>query len=135
MGGSRHLRPGRIRRPAALQCALATLLAALFLCLSAGEVHSGGTAPGKPHLSVGHAAYTAAYTAGYTAEYTCPYDRSGCGPFSHTTPAVLTAPPPAAPVAAAELPHGELPRAVGDVRAAGALPRAPDLHVLQVLRT
>ncbi|MCP3817531.1 hypothetical protein NLX86_05080 [Streptomyces sp. A3M-1-3] len=128
MGGSRHTRRGRIRRPAAMVCALATLLAGLLLCLSAGEPHGGGTDdPGARRVS-------ATMSAGH-AEYTCPFDRSDCGTFSHLTPAVLTAPPPDAPAAVADVPHGGLLRVPADVRAAGAQPRAPDLHVLQVLRT
>lgn len=106
-------------------CALATLLAGLFLCASPGDLHGGGgPEPGPPRVS------TDAH-----AEYTCPFDRSDCGPFSHLTPAVLTAPPPDAPVATAGEAHAGIVGAAADIRAAGAQPRAPDLHVLQVLRT
>ncbi|MFD7553335.1 MULTISPECIES: hypothetical protein [unclassified Streptomyces] len=64
-----------------------------------------------------------------------PYDLPGCSPLAHAVPAVLPAPQPAA------VPAGGGPQT--PVRGVGAgwtrppepLARAPDLHVLQVLRT
>uniref|UniRef100_A0AAU2JMZ3 Uncharacterized protein n=1 Tax=Streptomyces sp. NBC_00049 TaxID=2903617 RepID=A0AAU2JMZ3_9ACTN len=64
-----------------------------------------------------------------------PYDLPGCSPLTHVTPGVLPAPAPEV------TPAGGEPPPVGGTAAAGpALPpeplaRAPDLHVLQVLRT
>lgn len=70
------------------------------------------------------------------SRYICPYDRGDCGRFAHLSPAVLTAPPPAAPQAATvTLTHLEPPYRTGPSPRSGALARAPDLHVLQVLRT
>lgn len=112
----------------ALVSAMATLLAALFLCLTAG----GGASPDPAAPRAHHA-----LVAGGAAQYSCPDDRGDCGLFPHADPAVLTAPPPLdAPApggahtvrAATVLPPGAPVRG-------GARPRAPDLHVLQVLRS
>ncbi|WP_326612470.1 hypothetical protein OIE62_13545 [Streptomyces scopuliridis] len=147
MGGSR---PGHIRitRPTALLSAVVTLFAALFLCL--------GTDPGgtEDHHPDGPVTATAANGTAYSpaagttvrakaeakaeaeARYTCPYDKGDCGLFPHQSPAVLTVPPPATPLAGDVLPaHLEPPYPTGQVPRSGALARAPDLHVLQVLRT
>ncbi|MFI8099713.1 hypothetical protein [Streptomyces sp. NPDC086023] len=126
MGGGQHIRHGRTRRHVALLCALGTLLAALFLCTgtgSSGPVRDPGGAVAR-HAAEAH-----------RAAYVCPYDLPGCSPFSHLTPGVLTAPPPAA-----ALPAVVPPPAGPDLPAGRRLPpepsaRAPDLHVLQVLRT
>ncbi|WP_455361850.1 hypothetical protein [Streptomyces sp. SYSU K21746] len=135
MGGSRHRRRERIRRPAALLCAAVTLLAGLFLCLSAGDPHRGGDPGTGAAAGTGTPHAASSTTARASAEYTCPFDRSDCGTFSHLAPAVLTVPPPAAPVTVADVQYGGLLRDAAAVRATGAQARAPDLHVLQVLRT
>ncbi|MEU9704530.1 hypothetical protein [Streptomyces sp. NPDC047981] len=133
MGGPLFVRRSRRARPMALASAVATLLAALFVCLGSGEAAPAHGEPGGVHA----AARTTA-TAGATAahEYVCPYDRGGCSLFPSLSPAVLTAPPLDPP------PHAEgrlpLPVPAYDTARAprsAAQPRAPDLHVLQVLRT
>lgn len=134
----------------ALVSAVATLLAALFFCLGAGpgpgDHHAdagpraaGGTrAGGTPADSTPAAATPAAPRAvGKTAvEYVCPYDRGGCSLFPSLSPAVLSAPPLDPPLHAADgPPRSEPPSGDGAARRSGVRPRAPDLHVLQVLRT
>jgi hypothetical protein len=122
MGGSRInrlARLARIARPTALMSAVATLLGALFLCLS----------PAGPH-------HTALADADITTAYSCPYDKGDCGLLPALSPAVLTAPPlDAPPAAGVQPPHFGPPPPTGRLPRSGALPRAPDLHVLQVLRT
>ncbi|MFB7271918.1 hypothetical protein [Streptomyces sp. NPDC056244] len=156
MGGTRR---GHIRstRPTALVSAVATLYAALFICLAPGAgpaMDSGrGTAGGHGRNGSPATVSTAARTVTGTeagspagraapvrhhaeARFTCPYDGGDCGLFAHHSPAVLTVPPPAPPLAAgAQLPPRALPYPVGRAPRAGAHARAPDLHVLQVLRT
>ncbi|GGP40493.1 hypothetical protein GCM10010278_16540 [Streptomyces melanogenes] len=125
MGGVRRI---RISRPVALVSAMATLLAALFLCLTAGGGASADPIPRAHHAAVPMSG---------AAQYSCPYDRGDCGLFPHTDPAVLTAPPPldtSAPGAAHAAWTAAASPSGAPVRS-GALPRAPDLHVLQVLRT
>ncbi|MCX4822652.1 hypothetical protein OG883_22680 [Streptomyces sp. NBC_01142] len=122
MGGSRFNRLARTARPMALVSAMATLLGALFLCLS----------PTGPH----HTPHTDLTGTDVTTAYSCPYDRGDCGLLPALTPAVLTAPPvDAPPLAGVQPPHFAPPPATGRLHRSGALPRAPDLHVLQVLRT
>ncbi|MET4925939.1 hypothetical protein P3L51_26915 [Streptomyces sp. PSRA5] len=143
MGGRRHIRDAR---PTALLSAVATLLAALYVCLAPVETHH----PASSSPTVTAAAHTASAgitlrtDAGGTAarpapapEYTCPYDRGGCRFIPHLTPAVLTAPLPADPLGTGDVspPRPALPPNTGQVSRSGAFPRAPDLHVLQVLRT
>ncbi|MFD8196423.1 hypothetical protein [Streptomyces wuyuanensis] len=153
MGGMRNARTAHTARPMALGSAVATLFAALFLCLGQADTGPGAA---RKHGAHGEAAeFPAAASAspapgpagGATravpgtradsaAAYTCPYDRGDCGLFPHLTAAVLTAPPQDAPPAAAGLTPGAVPdRVPGGPPRTGALPRAPDLHVLQVLRT
>ncbi|MFJ9027358.1 hypothetical protein ACIRQP_02295 [Streptomyces sp. NPDC102274] len=142
MGGSR---PGHIRvtRPAALLSAVATLFAALFICLGpdpggTGVHHSDGSATAVAGgTAYGPAAGTTVRDrAEAEARYTCPYDNGDCGLFPRQSPAVLTVPPPAIPLAGDVQPaHLEPPCPTGQVPRSGALARAPDLHVLQVLRT
>lgn len=148
MGGMRNARTAHTARPMALGSAVATLLAALFLCLgqadtgSAGEPREHGThrETGETRAA-GRLGETTRAVAGdaradSAAAYTCPYDRGDCGLFPHLAPGVLTAPPQDAPPAPAGLPPGAVPdRVAGGPPRTGALPRAPDLHVLQVLRT
>ncbi|MFD5368546.1 hypothetical protein [Streptomyces sp. NPDC127103] len=148
MGATRLVRPSQHARPMALVSAVATLLAALFFCLGAGpgpEAHHAGTGPGAASGSAGtgtsaapRTATTAARaaTAGTVVEYICPYDRGGCSLFPSLSPAVLSAPPLDPPLHAADgLPRVEPPSGDGAARRSGVRPRAPDLHVLQVLRT
>ncbi|MFF3325927.1 hypothetical protein [Streptomyces sp. NPDC002889] len=126
MGGSRTDRLTYIARPTALLSAVATLLGALFICLSQAD-------PGPHHATdTGPAAVTAPVTA-----FSCPYDDGDCGLMPVLSPAVLTAPPLDAPFeAGTEPPYPGEPPAIGrQHRYGSALARAPDLHVLQVLRT
>ncbi|WP_251061143.1 hypothetical protein [Streptomyces sp. ISL-100] len=113
----------------ALMSAVATLLAALFVCL--------GMAPEPREHYESAAVATVAVADTPTRHgpvYICPYDSQHCGVFPHLSPAVLTVPPPATPVAAE--PQYFAPPAVADpARGAGALLRAPGRHVLQVMRT
>ncbi|MFD9793952.1 hypothetical protein ACFWXK_23735 [Streptomyces sp. NPDC059070] len=110
----------------ALLSAMATLLAALFLCLTAGGEASADPGPRVHHTTA----------VGGAAQYSCPYDRGDCGLFPHADPAVLTAPPLDTPAPGAA--HAAWAAAVAPPAApvrSGVRPRAPDLHVLQVLRT
>ncbi|MFD9246560.1 hypothetical protein ACFV0D_32475 [Streptomyces sp. NPDC059556] len=146
MGATRLVRPSQHARPMALVSAVATLLAALFFCLGAGpgpEAHHAGTGPGAASGSAGtatgaaaRAATTARAATGTVVEYICPYDRGGCSLFPSLSPAVLSAPPLDPPLHAADgLPRVEPPSGDCAARRSGVRPRAPDLHVLQVLRT
>ncbi|WP_234352282.1 MULTISPECIES: hypothetical protein [unclassified Streptomyces] len=112
----------------ALVSAVATLLAALFFCLGAGpgsESHHGPV----PEQRVRAATAVA-------VEYVCPYDRGGCSLFPSLSPAVLGAPPLDPPLQAADgLPRPAPVSGDGSAGRSGVRPRAPDLHVLQVLRT
>ncbi|MET9573579.1 hypothetical protein ACFYNW_08055 [Streptomyces virginiae] len=116
-------------RRAAVLTVLAALTGALFLCARSGDpdVSSEARAPG--------AAYRATHGA-ERAVCVAPYDLPGCSPLAHVTPAVLPVPPPAVTVTGG---GGPLPcaptRAAGRIRPPEPLARAPDLHVLQVLRT
>ncbi|QES05798.1 hypothetical protein DEJ44_09315 [Streptomyces venezuelae] len=129
MGAPRLVRPSRHARPMALVSAVATLLAALFFCLGSG--------PERHHEAAPSAAARATHPVSVaTAEYVCPYDRGGCSLFPSLSPAVLSAPPLDPPLHAADgLPRLDPPSGDGPARRAGVRPRAPDLHVLQVLRT
>ncbi|MEW2417943.1 hypothetical protein AB0953_30150 [Streptomyces sp. NPDC046866] len=134
------------RAAPALVLALSVLLGALLLCVRPGEPHSvaaavrgklGGRAvehgpgqtraagPARPALPSGPHAVCAA-----------PGELPGCSPFSHVTPGVLPAPPPALPVtAAAGGPVARPADGAGRLRPDDAPARAPDLHALQVLRS
>ncbi|NUK03744.1 hypothetical protein HRW23_17730 [Streptomyces lunaelactis] len=117
MGGSPLNHIARTARPMALLSAAATLLGALFICVS----------PPSPHHNASPDIRTA---------YTCPYDNGACGLLPLVEAAVLTAPPHDAPLEAGALPSQLDPSAsAGRPARSGAQPRAPDLHVLQVLRT
>lgn len=117
----------------ALVSAVATLLAALFVCL--------GTGPGPdPHHEAAPETYggarASAVAVSAVAEYICPYDRGGCSLVPSLSPAVLSAPPLDPPLhAEGRLPRLDPPSGDGPARRSGVRPRAPDLHVLQVLRT
>ncbi|OEJ96508.1 hypothetical protein J116_020690 [Streptomyces thermolilacinus SPC6] len=144
----RNTRPARIVRPMALLSAVATLLAALYLC-SGPAGHSAGLGAhsgqdGAAVSAAGHPSARAAVVADplpfdpaavVWSRFVCPYDDRDCGLSPPLNPAVLTVPPMDPPLYADGLaPLGPAP---GAVRADGtrAPPRAPDLHVLQVLRT
>ncbi|WP_371652382.1 MULTISPECIES: hypothetical protein [unclassified Streptomyces] len=110
---------------------MATLLGALFLCLTAGGLTAGGAASADPAPLAHHAMPVSG-----AAQYSCPYDRGDCGLFPHADPAVLTAPPLDTPaLGAAHAVRAAAVRPSGAPVRGGARPRAPDLHVLQVLRT
>ncbi|WP_225798838.1 hypothetical protein [Streptomyces sp. NK15101] len=111
----------------ALASAVATLLAALFLCQ--------GMRPDRHDPS--HGTEPRAVTAAaVTGEYVCPYDRGGCSLFPSLSPAVLSAPPlDTPPHADGGPPRLAPPSGDGSAHRSDARPRAPDLHVLQVLRT
>ncbi|MFE3742070.1 hypothetical protein [Streptomyces sp. NPDC059134] len=141
MGGQSRGRTGHIRttRPTALVSVVATLLAALFLCLGT-DTETAGHHRDAAAVTFSVAGTSAAGPAGAShtgdAQYVCPYRGGDCGLFPHLGAAVLTVPAPAAaPDVAVQQPHLEPPRPVGRAPRSGAFPRAPDLHVLQVLRT
>lgn len=148
MGGRRpHIRDAR---PTALLSAVVTLLAALYVCLGPADTHHAASPPTTVTAAGPDAAHgagagitlrtdverTAARQAG-APEYTCPYDRSNCRFIPHLSPAVLTAPHPADPLGTHDMSPAHLarPTGTGQLSRSGAFPRAPDLHVLQVLRT
>lgn len=141
MGGTRTYRLSRTARPTALLSAVATLVGALFICLGPAGTHhdkpSFGTHGPGASAAAGLGAPDGAGAFPATA-YSCPYDDGGCGLLPVLSPAVLTAPPPQldAPLeAGAPLPHLRPAAAPGGQGRSGVLARAPDLHVLQVLRT
>lgn len=134
MGGSRVHRLSRRTRPTALLSAVATFLGALFFCLGPGGAHEATASPAY-ESATGSAGESAFGPLAATA-YSCPHDDRGCGLRPVLGPAVLTAPPLDAPP-----PAGAAPTSLAtDPDAApphhsGAQARAPDLHVLQVMRT
>ncbi|MFE6715054.1 hypothetical protein [Streptomyces sp. NPDC057695] len=125
----------------ALVSAVATLLAALFFCLGAGPGpgdHHADAGPGVASGALGGSTPAVGTTsaARVAVEYVCPYDRGGCSLFPSLSPAVLSAPPLDPPLHAADgPPRAEPASGDGAARRSGVRPRAPDLHVLQVLRT
>ncbi|MEU0988902.1 hypothetical protein [Streptomyces sp. NPDC005953] len=120
MGGSRLDLITRSTRPAALLSAVATLLGALVICLGPLTDH--------------HAPAPAA--GDVPPAFSCPYDSGACGLLPEVSAAVLTSPPPDHPVDAGEQGvRRDTAPAVDRSTRSGALARAPDLHVLQVLRT
>ncbi|MFF8410326.1 hypothetical protein [Streptomyces omiyaensis] len=144
MGALRLERPYRHARPLALVSAAATLLAALFVCLGSGPAGPGGhpghgrTVGAGPGSVSGTAAGPAATPVPGTgrAAYVCPYDRGDCSLFPSLSPAVLGAPPLDPPLHAEDrLPRFDALARDGAAGGPGVRPRAPDLHVLQVLRT
>lgn len=147
MGGRQRLRHAR---PTALLSAVATLLAALYFCLTPVDTHHSAASSPTAEAAAGAPAQTprtgitlrtdvegTAARPAAAPEYTCPYDPSGCRFLPHLSPAVLTAPHPADPLGTGDVSpaHLALPPSTGQVARSGAFPRAPDLHVLQVLRT
>ncbi|MET7711149.1 hypothetical protein [Streptomyces sp. NPDC005407] len=130
MGGSRLNHIARTARPMALLSAVATLLGALFICTSPAATPSG------PHHARAVSATSATSASDVETAYTCPYDRGACGLLPLVRPAVLTAPPLDAPLGAgAQPPHLGPPPPASRLPRSEPLPRAPGLHVLQVLRT
>ncbi|MGI5483088.1 hypothetical protein [Streptomyces lavendofoliae] len=87
------------------------------------------------HMAVRHTADGYMADGPMAAAYACPYDRGDCGLFPYLTAAVLTAPPLDPPPQTGDPARVAPDRRAGPPAAAGARPRAPDLHVLQVLRT
>ncbi|MFE5792997.1 hypothetical protein ACFQ8C_10540 [Streptomyces sp. NPDC056503] len=140
MGAMRLERPYRHARPMALVSAVATLLAALFVCLGSGPGGPGGH-PGHERAAatapVASPGPTATPVPGIgRAAYVCPYDRGDCSLFPSLSPAVLSAPPLDPPLHTEDrLPRVDALAGDGAGRDPGTRPRAPDLHVLQVLRT
>ncbi|MER8043125.1 hypothetical protein [Streptomyces sp. NPDC094032] len=129
MGASRLIGPPRHARPLALASAVATLLGALFLCLGVADPAAAEQGPGGHTRAAGH------HTS-VVDEYVCPYDPGGCSLFPSLSPAVLSAPPLDAPLhLEGRAPRPAAPHHSGPAPRPGAQPRAPDLHVLQVLRT
>ncbi|MFK0253174.1 hypothetical protein [Streptomyces sp. NPDC090445] len=157
MGGREHARHGRVGhigrigrtgrigrqlpRRALIAVALSVLLGALLLCVRPGEPHAVTAAAGASPAPVapvlhGHAyGHPAAPYAAARVVCVSHDDLPGCSPFSHVTPGVLPAPPPAVPVAAAAADPVARVADAGRARPHGTLARAPDLHALQVLRT
>ncbi|MCB5170037.1 hypothetical protein LG634_35195 [Streptomyces bambusae] len=134
MGGRDHFGRRRVTRPAALVCALGALVAALLLCGGPFGGHAGGalrTAAAAPHHSP--AGYGPGRAAADRPVYECPDGMPGCSGRVHGTPAVLTVPPPAAEAPGVPV-LAPRPRAAGRALPPQPPARAPDLHVLQVLR-
>ncbi|MFC8509572.1 hypothetical protein ACFU3J_07865 [Streptomyces sp. NPDC057411] len=129
MGAPRLDGPPRHARPLALASAVATLVGMLFLCLGVGD-------PGGAHRGPGGHERAAFHHASVVDEYVCPYDPAGCSLFPSLSPAVLSAPPLDHPLhLEGRPPRLGAPHHLGLAPRPGARPRAPDLHVLQVLRT
>ncbi|MFF8956873.1 hypothetical protein [Streptomyces sp. NPDC014894] len=123
MGGSPLGPRARTGRPTALLSAVATFLGALFICLGPPAEHHGRLV-------------TLAPSAQLVPSYSCPFDDGSCGLLPKTVAAVLTTPPPDAPDTVEErLPRPDPAAGPGVALRTPAQPRAPDLHVLQVLRT
>lgn len=123
MRGTRTDRLRRTERPTALLSAVATLLGALFICLGPAGPHHDRTGPSAPEFPT-------------VTAYSCPDDDGGYGPLPRLSPAVLTAPPLDTPVEAGTEPPRPGPSAdAGRPDRSGVRARAPDLYVLQALRT
>jgi hypothetical protein len=117
---------------------VATLLAALFVCAGTTDAPAHHAGERRVTLAVpAHHPGEARVALGARADaYVCPYDRGDCSLFPSLSPAVLTAPPlDPPPHAEGRLPRLDTPHHPGRAPRSGAQPRAPDLHVLQVLRT
>ncbi|MFG2328183.1 hypothetical protein ACGFMM_01020 [Streptomyces sp. NPDC048604] len=117
----------------ALLSAVAALLGVLLVCpdLVPTAAHhdraAGAPTSARALTAVGPAA---------AHEYVCPYDRGDCRLLPALGSAVLTAPPTDPPLQATDPATGARAGDEGGrTLPAGARPRAPDLHVLQVLRS
>ncbi|WP_051837574.1 hypothetical protein [Streptomyces sp. NRRL F-2580] len=143
MGGLRCVRQGRRGRPGVRRALLLTvfgalvgvlvgvLTGALFLCASrSGESSAPAPAPAPAGARAEPGAHGTAH-----AVCVSPYDLPGCSSLAHVTPGVLPVPPPAVSVPGGEPPPGTAVSGAGRIRPPLPLARAPDLHVLQVLRT
>ncbi|WP_149182031.1 hypothetical protein [Streptomyces sp. TRM49041] len=132
----RIARRARVTRPMALLGAVATLLAALFICFGPARHADRVDADRRVAAVRAVADPTSPFGAVVSPSHaSCPYDDRECGLFPSLTPAVLTVPPLDPPLYADGLaPFGPAPD-VARPDGVQALPRAPDLHVLQVLRT
>lgn len=131
MGGRQHTRGGRHTRPGLLRAVLLTAyggLVGVLIGVLAGVLLFCAR-PGEPHAPTAVQAHGPAH-----AVCVSPYDLPGCSPLAHVMPGLLPVPPPAVTVAGGEPPPVAAHGGPGRVRAPLALARAPDLHVLQVLR-
>jgi hypothetical protein len=118
MGGPRPAGSARLARPSALLSAVATLLGALFLCLGP---------PAEEHRP--------ARGADPVPAYSCPHEGGSCGLRAPAVAAVLSAPPlDLPPPGGGPLVRPGTRPGAGPGPADDARPRAPGLHVLQVLR-
>ncbi|RSS80537.1 hypothetical protein [Streptomyces sp. WAC06614] len=135
MGGRRHTLRRRHRRPAvrrgALLGVLGALLGALLLCTRAG----GGTEVMPTHAKAGLGGVAVDGSASAHSSYVCPGDLPGCSHFPHVAPGLVPVPPPAVLPPRAEPPPGAAAGPEGRIRLSRGPARAPDLHVLQVMRT
>ncbi|MEU5161527.1 hypothetical protein AB0G74_18235 [Streptomyces sp. NPDC020875] len=131
MGGPRLRRLSRCTRPVALLSAAATLIGALVLCLSiAADGHHPERDRGLGVISV-----TGSLPPDGLPSFVCPNDGGPCGLHPVVGAAVLTAPPlDTAPLAGEPRPGVATPSGPGGPARTDARPRAPGLHVLQVLR-
>ncbi|MFB9392811.1 hypothetical protein ACFPM3_02205 [Streptomyces coeruleoprunus] len=109
---------------------MATLLAALFICF--GPARHAGALPAPAGAPV---AGEAVFAGAATSAVSCPHDDRDCGLFPSLTPAVLTVPPLDPPPQADGLTAFATAPPPGRTGGPQDRPRAPDLHVLQVLRT
>ncbi|MEV6678022.1 hypothetical protein AB0N09_14315 [Streptomyces erythrochromogenes] len=142
MGGREYTQRGRQGRSALRRAVLLTVLGvlagALFLCARSGEPHStAASATVSASASTTVSASASEARAHGTAHTACvsPYDLPGCSPLAHVTPAVLPVPPPAVTVPGGGSQAAAHATAAGRTRPPEVPARAPDLHVLQVLRT
>ncbi|WP_418956716.1 hypothetical protein [Streptomyces tritici] len=131
MGVTRHARIPRHARPTALLSAVAALLGVLLVCpdLAGPSGHHERPAAAARTL-------TPAAPAAVPQAYLCPDERGDCRLLPALGPAVLTAPPLDPPVQTADpAARAGTGDDSGRTFPADARPRAPDLHVLQVLRS
>ncbi|MCX5608239.1 MULTISPECIES: hypothetical protein [unclassified Streptomyces] len=136
MGGRQHTRGGRHTRPGLPRAVLLTAygglvggLVGVLIGVLAGVLLFCAR-PGEPHAPTAVQAHEPTH-----AVCVSPHDLPGCSPLAHVMPGLLPVPPPAVTVAGGEPPPVAATGGPGRIRAPLALARAPDLHVLQVLRT
>ncbi|MFD7257061.1 hypothetical protein [Streptomyces sp. NPDC059874] len=124
MGGRQYTQRGRQGRPPLRRAVRLTafwglvgaLVGVLFLCSRPGG--DGRVVEARAH-----------------AVCASPHDLPGCSPLAHATAGVLPASQPAAVPAGGEPAAPARAVGAGSTRPPEPLARAPDLHVLQVLRT